>query len=79
MEENVGELIGLNGSARNSTDSLKIFNTLRPGELRVVSPMRRHAPIPSSEQGVYTCRIPLKDGKMKEINIGIYLNDTGQL
>ena len=79
MEENVGDLIGFNGSASNSTDFLDIVNAFRPGELRVQSEMKGCAPIPSSEQGVYTCRIPLKDGNITEINIGIYLYDTGQL
>ena len=77
MERNVGELIGLNGSVIHNN----FFGILhpQPGELVVQNIFGTHDPIPSSEQGVYTCRIPLNNEKVREINIGIYLSDTGQL
>ena len=34
--------------------------------------MDDHQPLPASEQGVYTCRIPLQSGEIRDINIGIY-------
>ena len=78
MERNVGELIGLNGSVIHSRDLLQILNP-QLGELSVQNNVRDHTPIPPSEQGVYTCRIPLNNREVKEINIGIYLSDRGQL
>ena len=77
-EENVGELIGLNGSATHNTSFFEILNS-QPGELEVRSNVSDHTPITPSEEGIYTCRIPLSNGEVKEINIGIYHSDTGQL
>ena len=77
-EENVGELIGLNGSAMHNTVFFEILNP-QPGELEVRSNVSGHTLMPPSEEGIYTCRIPLSNGKVEEINIGIYRSDTGQL
>ena len=34
--------------------------------------MGTHDPLPASEQGVYTCSIPLQSGEIRDISIGIY-------
>ena len=69
--ENVGELIGLDGSVVNSNNFFDIINP-QPGELEVINIAGTHVAFTSSEQGVYTCRIPLQSGEIREINIGIY-------
>ena len=67
MLENVGELIATNGEAHTSV--FTVGNTA-PGELRV----DHFESLSSSDQGIYTCRIPLRSGEMREISIGIYPN-----
>ena len=71
MMQKVGKLIGLNESVITSS---RFFNLTTPqcGELQVLSTVGPQDPLTASQQGVYTCRIPLQSGEMKEINIGIY-------
>ena len=71
--ENVGELIGLGGTAITSNSFFEITTDERAGELEVINFAGSNT-LTSSEQGVYTCRIPLQSGVMREINIGIYPN-----
>ena len=72
MMAGVGELIGLDGNPIDS-HSNSFFDTSHPipGELRVVNKSSL-TDLPTSEQGVYTCRIPLQSGEIREISIGIY-------
>ena len=72
---NVGELIGPGGIAINSSESdvFEISTDRNGGELEVAN-LVSSDDVTSTEQGVYTCRIPLQSGVMKEINIGIYPN-----
>ena len=74
MEENVGELIGLDGSTAVTTNSYFNIDNPQPGELTVNNTVNHDIPLPASEQGVYTCRIPLESGEQREINIGLYPN-----
>ena len=69
----VGELIGPGGIAINSSESdvFEISTDRIAGELEVANLVSSDN-VTSSEKGVYTCRIPLQSGIMKEINIGIY-------
>ena len=71
--ENIGELIGPGGIAITSSNFFKINTGKRGGELEVVN-FFESDDVTSSEQGVYTCRIPLQSGVITEINIGIYPN-----
>ena len=73
MMVGVGELIGLDGTAITSNNFVDIDNS-DPGELDVNNRVGSQDPLTASEQGVYTCRIPLESGEMREINIGIYPN-----
>ena len=72
MMEDVGKLIGLNGSPIVTHDS-SFFNISnpQPGELYVEN-IANSTNLTDSGQGVYTCRIPLQSGETREINIGIY-------
>ena len=72
--QNVGELVGLDGSTVVSTNRfLNISTNDYPFyHLSVLNSYDTQDPLPSSEQGVYTCHIPLQSGEMREINIGIY-------
>ena len=73
---NDGELIGPGGTAITTNDVFEIntgTNTANGGELEVVNFVESDD-VTSSEQGVYTCRIPLQSGVMTENNIGIYPN-----
>ena len=71
---NVGELIGLGGTAITTTPVFQInTNTTNGGEIEVINFVSSDD-VTSSEQGVYTCRIPLQSGVIREINIGIYPN-----
>ena len=69
---NVGELIGLEGTAITTNDVFEIItNPSNGGELQVEN-FILNDDVTSSEQGVYTCRIPLQSGETRSINIGIY-------
>ena len=69
---NVGEFIGLDG--RTALDSNSFFTILRlqPGEIQIVNTVGAQMALTASQQGVYTCRIPLQNGEEREFNIGIY-------
>ena len=73
IEENVGKLIGLDGRTAVTTNSFKINNSYpQPGQLSVHNTAGLETPFLASEQGVYTCCIPLESGEQREINIGLY-------
>ena len=44
------------------------------GEFRIGNSVGPQTALPASEQGVYTCQIPLQSGVMREVNIGVYPN-----
>ena len=69
---NVGELIGLNGNTFSGNDYLAFDTPTHGGELRIVNAVGSEEPLPASEQGIYTCRIPLQSEEMVMINIGVY-------
>ena len=71
--KNLGELIGPDGTAITSNDVFEISTNRIGGEIEVVNFVGSND-VTSSEQGVYTCRIPLQSGVIREINIGIYPN-----
>ena len=68
---NTGELIGLDGTAITCSGSFEISTAGNVGELEVVN-FARSNNVTCSEQGVYSCRIPLQSGEIKDVNIGIY-------
>ena len=68
---NVGELIGPGGTAITSSDVFEISTGRNGGELKVAN-LVSSDDVTTSEQGVYTCRIPLQSGETRSINIGIY-------
>ena len=70
MIDNVGMLIGLNGIAITTNGSLGIAHP-QPGELTVENRPSQSS-LTARDQGVYTCRIPLQSGELRDINIGIY-------
>ena len=74
MSENVGQLIGLDGTTAVTSNSF--FEIARPqrGELMVRNRVGSQNALTSSQQGVYTCHIPLQSGQMREINVGVYPN-----
>ena len=71
MKEKVGTLIGLDGTNVTSGGVFEITNP-QVGELFVESRPMNQSNLTASDQGVYTCRIPLQSGAMRDINIGIY-------
>ena len=73
MVQGAGMLIGLGGShiVAPNTSVFEISNP-QPGELNVANIVANSNDLTVSEQGVYTCRIPLQNGETREINIGIY-------
>ena len=73
MMENVGIFIGLDGSriVTHNSSFFEVSNP-QPGELSVVNFVANSTALNASGQGVYTCRIPLQSGQIRELNIGIY-------
>ena len=70
MLDNVGLLIGLDGSTVTTGDVFDISHP-QPGELTVENKLPRNA-LTANDQGVYTCCIPLQSGEKRNINVGIY-------
>ena len=68
MMDNVGNIIGLEDTVI-SNGHFEI-ERLQPGEITVVT----RGALPSTEQGVYTCRIPDSTDTIQNINIGIYVS-----
>ena len=71
MMSNVGMLIGPDGTTVTTGDIFEIVHLLR-GALRVYNNGHRQNVLTTSDQGVYTCRIPLQSGELRDINVGIY-------
>ena len=69
---NVGELIGLDGNTFTGNSFLAFEPPEDGGEIRVQNVVGSEQPLPASEQGVYTCRMPLQSGEIRVINIGVY-------
>ena len=72
LMRNVGELIGPDGNTFSGNDYLAFQPPAFGGELRILNTVGSEEPLPASEQGIYTCRIPLQSGEMVMINIGVY-------
>ena len=70
MMNNVGMLIGPDRTTVTSGDVFTIAHP-RPGELGVENPLSQNI-LTADDQGVYTCRIPLQSGEMRDINVGVY-------
>ena len=70
----VGELIGLDGNTFTGNDYLAFNTPANGGELKIQNTVGIQQPLPASEQGIYTCQIPLLSGEMVMINIGVYPN-----
>ena len=69
---NVGELIGPDGNTFSGNDYLVFETPQNGGELGIKNVVGSEEPLPASEQGIYTCRIPLQSGEIVVINIGVY-------
>ena len=72
LTRNVGELIGLDGSTFSGNDYLAFDTPHSGGELRIQNVVGSEEPLPASEQGIYTCQIPLQSGEIVMVNIGVY-------
>ena len=72
LTRSVGELIGPNGNTFSGNDYLAIKTPTNGGELRIENIVGSEEPLPASEQGIFTCRIPLQSRVMVTINIGVY-------
>ena len=74
MSANVGQLIGLDGTTALTSNNFFGITRSQPGELMVRNAAGSQSALTASQQGVYTCRIPLQSGQMREINVGVYPN-----
>ena len=72
----VGVYIGLDGNpiVDEDNDFFVFRDTIRGGELSIENAVGSETALSTSEQGVYTCRMPFKGGGEGEFNIGIYPN-----
>ena len=68
----VGELIGLDENPVTDSDFFGFEDPQNGGELRVESIVGSEQVLPTDQQGIYTCRIPLQNETEIEINIGVY-------
>ena len=68
--ENVGDFIGLDGTPI-STGGPFLVQRLQAGEISLENPGSDPV-LGTTQQGVYTCRIPDAAGMTREINVGVY-------
>lgn len=76
-EANIGEIIGLNGNLFTGNEFLLVeisADIMRPADVYVRNLRGSEFALTSSQQGVYTCRIPDQSGMIVDISIGIYPN-----
>ena len=71
MSANVGQFIGLNGINVTSNGYFAIAHP-QPGEITIENTVGSQNSLTASQQGVYTCHIPLQNGDTRDINVGIY-------
>ena len=71
MMGNVGEFIGVDGNVLSSNSIFDIASS-QPGEIRIQNRVGSQNSLSTSQEGIYTCRIPLQNGEIREINVGIY-------
>ena len=69
---NVGQFIGLDGTTSLTSNSFFFIANPQPGEIFVQNTVGSQSALTASQQGVYTCRIPLQNGVIKEFNVGVY-------
>ena len=72
MLENVGKFIGLDGNTSLTSTRFFDIDHRQPGELSVENKAGSENALTADQEGIYTCLIPLQDGKIRVINIGIY-------
>ena len=70
MMSNVGMLIGPDGTNITTGDIFDIASPQR-GELTVENKLSQNV-LTASDQGVYTCQIPLQSRETRNINVGVY-------
>ena len=71
MSGNVGQFIGLDGAPLSSNSFFDIARR-QPGEISVENTVGSQNALTVSQQGVYTCRIPLQSGEIRDFNVGVY-------
>ena len=74
MSDNVGQLIGLDDASPLNSNSFFVLSRPQPGELIIENRVGSQNSLTASQQGMYTCHIPLGSGEIKEINFGLYPN-----
>ena len=72
MSESVGEFIGLDGTTALRSNDIFAISQSQPGELIVENTVGFQNALTTRQQGVYTCRIPLQSGIVREVNVGVY-------
>ena len=71
----VGDFIGLDDNPiGEDNDFFRFRPTDRGGELSIENAVGTETLLSTSEQGVYTCRLPFEGGGEGEFNIGVYPN-----
>ena len=71
MSDNVGQFIDPDGNPLTSNSYFAIAHR-QPGEVTMENTDSFQDALTTSQQGVYTCRIPLQNGEMRAINVGVY-------
>ena len=71
MESSSRQIIGLNGNSIETAGPF-LIERLLPGEITIFNTPPSQPAVTASEQGVYTCRIQLQSGEIRDVNIGIY-------
>ena len=69
---NVGQFIGLDGVTSLTSNSFFFIDNGEPGELFVQNTVGSQSALTASQQGVYTFRISLQSGVIREFNVGVY-------
>ena len=71
MSGNIGQFIGVDETAVTINNVFAVAHQ-QPGEVKIENIVGSHNAINASQQGVYSCVMPLQSGEIKAVYVGIY-------
>ena len=70
--ENVGTILGRRGNIYTGDEAF-VVDSLQPGQVTMENVVDSQTALETNQEGVYTCRIPLQSGEIRDIYLGIYI------
>ena len=78
MMENVGTILGRRGNIYTGDEAF-VIDSSQPGQVTMENVVDSQTALGTNQEGVYTCRIPLQSGEIRDIYLGIYTIDFSSM